>query len=159
MSKSDLLLESLTRFFSEKENSDQLRDVLCHNKGISLRNLEWFVTNYSKARHITYTAPNGKIFTVHVAYKSSLDGYSKKLFDPFCRTERIEFQGITTTVAQLNFIRWCITNGIIAYLIKQKEVLRTHSQPPKSCIRNKTHTVDTLESTEMHTQVQMTGSV
>ena len=75
------------------------------------------MTNYSKARHVTYTAPNGKIFTVHVAYKSSLDGYSKKLFDPFCRTERIEFQGLTTTVAQLNFIRWCITNGIIDYLI------------------------------------------
>jgi hypothetical protein len=116
MNKSSLLLESLTRFFSNQKNAEQLHDILSHRKGISLRNLEWFVTNYSKAQHVTYTAPNGKIFTVHVAYKSSLDGYSKKLFDPFCRTERIEFQGLTTTVAQLNFIRWCITNGIIDYL-------------------------------------------
>lgn len=120
MNKSSLLLESLTRFFSEQKNAEQLQDVLSHRKGISLRNLEWFVTNYSKNRHVTYTGPNGKIFTVHVAYKSSLDGYSKKLFDPFCRTERIEFQGVTTTVGQLNFIRWCITNGIIEYLVNNK---------------------------------------
>lgn len=60
--------------------------------------------------------PAGRQFTVHVAYKSSLDGYSKKLFDPFCRTERIQFQNLTTTVGQLNFIRWCITNGIIDYM-------------------------------------------
>lgn len=113
MNKSSLLLESLTRFFSDDKHSEQLHDILSHRKGISLRNLEWFVTNYSKSRNVTYTTPSGKMFTVHVAYKSSLDGYSKKLFDPFCRTERIEFQGVTTTVAQLNFIRWCITNGII----------------------------------------------
>lgn len=157
MSKSDVLLESLTRFFAEPLHAEQLGDVLCHRKGISLRNLEWFVTNYSKNRHVSYTAPNGKIFTVHVAYKSSLDGYSKKLFDPFCRTERIEFHGLTTTVAQLNFIRWCITNGIIEYLITQKEVLRTHSQSPKSCIHNKIHTADTPESTEMHMKEQTSG--
>lgn len=120
MSKSDLLLESLTRFFSEPKNRDQLSDILAHKNGISLRSLEWFVTNYSKNRHVTYTTQGGKTFTVHVAYKSSLDGYSKKLFDPFCRTERIEFQGFTTTVAQLNFIRWCITNGIINYILENK---------------------------------------
>jgi hypothetical protein len=120
MSKSDLLLESLTRFFSEPKNSDQLKDILAHKNGISLRSLEWFVTNYSKNRHVTYTTQTGKTFTVHVAYKSSLDGYSKKLFDPFCRTERIQFQGFTTTVAQLNFIRWTITNGIIDYILANK---------------------------------------
>lgn len=129
MNKSSLLLESLTRFFSDQQNAEQLHDVLSHRKGISLRNLEWFVTNYAKTRHVTYTGPNGKIFTVHVAYKSSLDGYSKKLFDPFCRTERIEFQGLTTTVAQLNFIRWCITNGIIAYLINNKTNMSSKTTP------------------------------
>lgn len=140
MSKSDVLLESLNRFFSEETYSAQLRDILSHKKGISLRNLEWFVTNYAKNKHVTYKTPTGKIFTVHMAYKSSLDGYSKKLFDPFCRTERIQFQGLKTTVAQLNFIRWCITNGIIDYIVKQKEVLQTHSETPELCIHNKTRT-------------------
>jgi len=130
MNKSTLLLESLTRFFSDEKNAEQLHDILSHRKGISLRNLEWFVTNYSKSRHVAYTAPNGKIFTVHVAYKSSLDGYSKKLFDPFCRTERIEFQGYTTTVAQLNFLRWCITNGIIEYIQNSKMLFSLQKRQP-----------------------------
>ena len=118
--KSDLLLASLTKFFEVQENREQLQNIIGNGKGPSLRKLEWFVTNYAKANHVTYTAPNGKMFTVHVAYKSSLDGYSKKLFDPFCRTERIQFQGLTTTPAQLNFIRWAISNGIVEHMKNNK---------------------------------------
>jgi len=118
--RSDLLLESLTRFYEDPSNSKNLHDILTtKSQGISLRNLEWFVTNYAKNRHVTYKTDGGRPFTVHVAYKSSLDGYSKKLFDPFCRTERIQFQGLTTTCAQLNFIKWCLTNGIIDYMTKE----------------------------------------
>jgi len=118
--KSDLLLASLTKFFEVPENREQLHNIIGNGNGPSLRKLEWFVTNYSKANHVTYTAPNGKMFTVHVAYKSSLDGYSKKLFDPFCRTERIQFQGFTTTPAQLNFIRWAVSNGIVDHIKNSK---------------------------------------
>jgi len=132
MSKSDLLLESMTRFYEDPKNSDRLHDILTtKSQGISLRNLEWFVTNYAKNRHVTYKVGQaGRSFTVHVAYKSSLDGYSKKLFDPFCRTERIQFQGLTTTVAQLNFVKWCLTNGIIEYMITHKPVGQTHPETP-----------------------------
>jgi len=122
MSKSDVLLESLTRFFNEPSNSEKLADILTHKNGVSLRNLEWFVTNYAKNKQVTYKTSAGKQFTVHVAYKSSLDGYSKKLFDPFCRTERIEFQGFKTTVGQLNFLRWVIHNNIIDYLKKEMNI-------------------------------------
>ena len=126
--RSELLLESLTKFYDEPENALRLKDILTtKSQGISLRNLEWFVTNYAKSRHVTYDSPTGRPFTVHVAYKSSLDGYSKKLFDPFCRTERIEFQGLSTTVAQLNFIKWRLSNGIIDYMIKDKIRPQNHS--------------------------------
>jgi hypothetical protein len=126
--RSELLLESLSRFYEDPENSEKLKDILTtKTQGISLRNLEWFVTNYAKNRHLTYDSPSGRPFTVHVAYKSSLDGYSKKLFDPFCRTERIEFQGLTTTVAQLNFVKFCIVNGIIDYMLKDKIRPQNHS--------------------------------
>jgi hypothetical protein len=68
-----------------------------------------------------------KLFSVHCAYKSSLDGYSKKLFDPFCRSSKISYvmpgtsDEIHTTVAQLNFIRWCIKNNIIEYIKDHKK--------------------------------------
>ena len=120
MSRSDLLLKSITEFYDEPCNFELLKGILEKTSGVSLRNLEWFITDYSKKKNFSYTTKTGKLFSVHMSYKSSLDGYSKKLFDPFCRTEKIEFQGIQTTVAQLNFIRWCIKNDIIK---TTKEVL------------------------------------
>jgi hypothetical protein len=126
MSRSDILLEFIKNFYSDAKNSGYLIDILEHRKGISLRNLEWFITDYSKKKNLTYTTNDGKSFTVHCAYKSSLDGYSKKLFDPFCRTEKFEYEipnskgvKIHTTVAQLNFIKWCIQNNIIDYITTQ----------------------------------------
>lgn len=121
MSKSEVLLESLKTFFSTNENQKILHDILTSHKGPSLRKLESFITVQSKRDNISYTTKDGRNFTVHVAYKSSLSGYSKRLFDPFCRTERIEFLGLSTTVAQLNFIRWCITNDIIKFLSEQTQ--------------------------------------
>ncbi len=121
MSKSSILLESLTSFFQDEKNFAVLDDILVKKTGVSLRKLETFITIQSKRENITYKTRDGKTFMVHVAYKSSLDGYSKKLFDPFCRTERIQFMGISTTVAQLNFIRWCITNGIIDFIKSRDE--------------------------------------
>lgn len=123
MRKEDILLESLQVFFSHEKNAQILVDILVKKQGISLRKLESFITIQSKKERVTYTTKSGKQFVVHVAYKSSLDGYSKKLFDPFCRTERIQFKiddthTISTTVAQLNFIKWCITNDIIEYITK-----------------------------------------
>jgi len=136
MSKETFLLASMAKFFDEPMNKQKLHAILGgKSHGPSLRKIEWFVTNYSKHNHVTYTAPNGKMFTVHVAYKSSLDGYSKKLFDPFCRTDRIEFQGLSTTVGQLNFLKWVITNGILDSL-KGMEGKQTHPEIAKEYIRS-----------------------
>jgi hypothetical protein len=122
MNKSDILLNSINSFYAKSENKATLVELLTKSGGISLRNLEWFITNYSKKNNLSYETKDGKIFSVHCAYKSSLDGYSKKLFDPFCRTEKIIYklpdtsEEIHTTVAQLNFIRWCIKNNIVDYI-------------------------------------------
>ena len=123
MSKQDILLKSLDDFFSDPTHFEELSDILNHTAGISLRNIEWFVTNYAREKRTKFKTPSGVNVDVHIAYKSSLGGYSKKFFDPFCRTERVQFKGFTTTVAQLNFIRWCIRNGILQYI--KREVPRT----------------------------------
>lgn len=126
MNKSDRLLISMDSFYSVPENRNILTQILNKSGGISLRNLEWFITNYSKKNNLTYKTGDGKMFSVHCSYKSSLDGYSKKLFDPFCRTEKINYlipgtnDEIHTTVAQLNFIKWCIKNNIIDYIKTHK---------------------------------------
>ena len=122
MNKSTILLSSINNFYTVPENRATLIELLNKSGGISLRNLEWFITNYSKKHNLSYETNDGRIFSVHCAYKSSLDGYSKKLFVPFCRADKIVYNvpgttdEIHTTVAQLNFIRWCIRNKIVDYI-------------------------------------------
>lgn len=132
--KEELLLKSLDEFFSIPEHFAELNDILTRKNGISLRNIEWFVTNYSKEKSTQFVTRSGSHIDVHIAYKSSLGGYSKKLFDPFCRTSRIEFKGLTTTIAQLNFIRWCMRNGILDYI--KAEQSQIHSELKGSHNRN-----------------------
>ena len=92
MSRSDVLKTSVENFYSDPKHSGVLCDILEKKGGISLRNLEWFITNYSRQRNLSFVTHEGKRFTVHCSYKSTLDGYSKKLFDPFCRAEKINFK-------------------------------------------------------------------
>ena len=130
MSRTTLLQQSLEKFYTEPENKRALDSVLSRDSDISLRNLEWFITKFSKERRVRYTTGEGREFDVHLGYKSSLGGYSKKLFDPFCRADKFDFMGHRTTVAQLNFIRWCINNDIFQYMRNNKvEIMPQYSHP------------------------------
>jgi hypothetical protein len=91
------------------------------NTDISIRLIDWFVTNYSKKMNVVYKVSNKEEpIVVWQDYKSQLKGWSKKFFDPFCRRERILFKykdgnqtnEIMTTLGQLNFFRWAIENKI-----------------------------------------------
>lgn len=118
--KQELIIQSLQRFYS---NRDDIQEIIEHLKGtseISLRLIDWFVTNYSKV-HCTSYILAGQEFVVYMNYKNQLKAYSKKLFDPFCRRERILFQipqqePILTTVGKLNFFRWAIEKDILTYI-------------------------------------------
>lgn len=134
--KSDLLMMRLTRYFSIPENFDILLPIVNGNSDISLRIIDWFVTNYSKKNNTSYTIKdksNGFLqqFIVFLGYKQQLRAYSKKQFDPFCRRERIAFyymkngesKHIYTTVGQLNFFRWAIGYKIIDYIQKNLEII------------------------------------
>ncbi len=48
MNKSNILLSSINTFYTIPENRATLVELLNKTRGISLRNLEWFITNYSK---------------------------------------------------------------------------------------------------------------
>lgn len=128
MSRAELLLGSINQFYTDQSNANIFKSLVqSKDGGISLRALEHFITNYAKKTNATYKTSDGKIFAVHCSYKSSLDGYSKKLFDPFARSHKFEYtmpasgEKVITTVAQLNFIRWVIKNDIIKYLKMSKD--------------------------------------
>jgi len=122
IAKAELLMVNLTKFYTKKTNYDVLLPILNGSSKLSLRIIDWFVTNYSKKYNISYIVKNYQ-FIVYLDYKKRLKAYSKKVFDPFCRRERIEFyydnnNSIVTTVGQLNFFQWAIKNNIIKYIKK-----------------------------------------
>jgi hypothetical protein len=101
---------------------------------ISLRIVDWFVTNYSKKYYTVYeltTALTGvERFKVYNDYKLKLKAYSKRRFDPFCRWERIsipydEENFMETTIGQLNFFKWAIENTIIDYIETHYQEIET----------------------------------
>ena len=89
--KEDLLMKQLTQYFNNIKNINSMIPIIQSTSQISLRMIDWFITNYAKTKNISYIC-NNKNFRVHQNYKSQLKAYSKKRFDPFCRRERIAFQ-------------------------------------------------------------------
>jgi len=116
----ELLIFSLQRFYSSRTDLDKLIPILKGEGDISLRLIDWFVTNYAKKHHVSYILSEQE-FIVYLNYKGQLKAFSKKLFDPFCRRERILFQcgmyePFETTVGQLNFFRWAFEKNILDYI-------------------------------------------
>ena len=120
--KKDILMNNLKRFFKIKKNFMYLKNIIEGKNKISLRLIDWFVTNYCKKYNIKYKLKTNKYFNVYLDYKCQLKSYRKKLFDPFRRKEKIEISlnnhSIFTTVGQLNFFKWAIKNNIIDYIKK-----------------------------------------
>ncbi len=164
-SKQKTLLYStngLINFYHDSTNKRILTTVCNQETPISLRLLDWLVTNYSKNYDvhydlyentnnaiggIEYYVPSNKNFNLWKDYKNQLKSFSKKLFDPFCRRQRIFFNlstydvialhennfdtyeknkaGIVTTVGQLNFFRWAIVNRVIDYAFDNLEKIES----------------------------------
>ena len=124
--RADILKESLEKFYSKKGMLDKFNKVVFERtSGYSLRIIEWFCNNYSKKYDIIYKIPKtSKEFNVYLSYKCQLDSYSKKQFDPFNRKHKgfdpfeitIDKKNVSTTVGQLNFFKWCISNWVLDYI-------------------------------------------
>ncbi len=114
------LLDALRAFYGVPVWLQRLTDCLRGPSRVSLRVLDWLVTNYAKRVNIVYPVPPHCAFNMYTSYKAQLRGYRKAEFDPFCRRERIpwvdshgrEFQ---TTIGQLTFFRWALTTGVVEY--------------------------------------------
>ena len=109
--QNSLLLDNLLDYYKDGKINKILK-IINGDSEISLRLIDWFITNYSKKHFTVYNLKkNGKDtrFKVYIDYKLKLKAYSKKRFDPFCRWERInipygENTYIQTTIGQLNFL-------------------------------------------------------
>lgn len=141
-SKSELLLAKLKEFYSQNNNKYLILPIIKGETSISLRLLDWLVTNYAKRYNVNYDITQGGTpinFNIYHDYRNQLNAYSKAIFDPFSRRQRIFYfletdetiyiekkdpiyqnrkDGFITTVGQLNFFRWALTKGVINYAFR-----------------------------------------
>lgn len=150
------LKENLLTFFNTQKNIDILFNVIEKKTNYSLRVIEWFVTNYCKKHLVSYKI-NGKEFNVYKKYKDTLKSYTKDKFDPFKRSKnggdkfkiknKKTNQTIETTVCQLNFFKWVISNNINEYIdknivkikleMKNESIEKTKEKPKVKVVQQK----------------------
>jgi hypothetical protein len=125
--KLSLLMKNMIEFYKTQKYVDEIKSIIDQENIISLRILDWFITNYSK-KYRTYIKTNDNYFDVYMEYKLMLRSYSKKNFDPFCRKNKIEFyytndKFIETSCGQLSFFKWCFQNGILPYVKSHLDII------------------------------------
>jgi len=137
----------LMEFYKEKGNLHKMIRIINGESKISLRIVDWFVTNYAKKYYTVYDLPDGSHdtyrFKVYNDYKLKLKAYSKKRLDPFCRWERISIpyddeKNMETTIGQLNFFKWAIENRIIEYIENHYDDIEADMNARNSTSKRKT---------------------
>lgn len=144
VSREEAILNSLLRFYNQDPQYLNILAAISKQKTIiSLREMDYTVTNYSNNNKIVYRLKDGTLFNMYLDYKGQLRGYSKRNFDPFCRRQRIylDFEtktpqflddkdidkyktkedGLVTTIGQLAFFRWAILNEVVDFCFNNKE--------------------------------------
>ena len=151
--QNDLLLNKLTEFYTNLEYLETMMRIINGETKISLRIVDWFVTNYAKKYYTVYNIPSSKEdmstrFKVYHDYKLKLKAYSKKRFDPFCRWERITIpfmeKHMETTIGQLNFFKWAIENKAIDYIEENYQQIENDMNSRNTSSKKR----DTLENGE-----------
>lgn len=141
-----LLMNKMMEFYNKDNNIEKILPIINGESGVSLRLIDWFVTNYSKKNYtvLKFKNKNGdeKRFKVYYDYKLRLKAYSKKRFDPFCRWDRINIPykdgtSIQTTLGQLNFFKWALDNKILDYIKKNADSINNDMNKRNSTSKNK----------------------
>lgn len=156
----DLLMVSLSNFYNTKSNINRILPIInpSNNNRVSLRLIDWFVTNYSKKNNtiISKKKDNNVVhFNVYLSYRSQLKAFSKQLFDSFRRRDRITFfydveKSIETTIGQLNMFRWILQNDILEYIQNNLEDIEADMIKTQKDNQNKRD--DNLKVKAVHTE-------
>ena len=95
--------------------------LICMNSTVSLRLINWFVISYCKNHNFVTKCSSKRNIHVYQSYRTWLKYWKRELFDAFRRGPRIYFvltkQTYSTTVAQLNYIFWALSNDILKFLL------------------------------------------
>ena len=162
--QNDILLNKLMIFYKETEYFDKMISIINGTSKISLRIVDWFVTNYSKKNYCVIENPiTNERFKVYNDYKLKLKAYSKKKFDPFCRWDRInvpykDTMCVQTTLGQLNFFKWTIENNILEYIENNYSIIENDMNLRNSSAKVKNTSINSNTSIESSDSYTSTSS-
>jgi len=124
-------LKEVEPFFADRRVGDIVGDL--KKDGISLRVVDWLVTNYSRKTNLGSwrTSHRGlpQYVELHQVYRNVLKIWRRRLFDPFQRFQRVYYLGggggslVTTTVGQLNFFKIMIEECGILEMLKNPRLI------------------------------------
>ena len=101
--------------------------LVTQESDVSLRALDWLVTNYSKKYNIVCKTQEGNLFNIYHGYKIALTHFRRRHFDPFRRRDRIKFMCdgkiYESTVGQSNFVNWAHHKGVLQYALCHTDIL------------------------------------
>ena len=107
--------------------AESLCPILTGVYGVSLRALDWLVTNYSRKTGLVVRGES-----VHRSYRKKLNTWRRRHFDPFQRcasrtrgkvTFIFDDRTYETTIGQLNFISWAHRTGIVDYIRRHINII------------------------------------
>jgi hypothetical protein len=151
------------KFYHEDNNLEKMLRIINGESPISLRIIDWFATNYAKKFFTVYEVGINRRFKVYVDYKLKLKAYSKRRFDPFCRWDRITIPYVNgtfiqTTIGQLNFFKWALENGVVAYIEKNYGTIEDDMNARNSTSRRNNADTDTNTNTNTNTNAEDSNS-
>jgi len=143
----EVLLISVLEWYNEDyDNVVQFMNIVKRKNGMSLRVIDWLVTNFSKSYAVTIET-KGIPRDLNRDYQKNLSAYNKRNMDPFARRNKIVVtimhdnsteEKRSTTVGQLNFFRWFGRNKVAEYLVKNRHLVECHmkdTDPKRKCPR------------------------
>lgn len=116
----------IDKFFRKCPNElkEKMVKIINSESIISLRVLEWVVTK-SSSNSINIKLSDTEHYSINIMYKAQLKSYKKKNFDFFRRDKKFKYiydkdnnKKVITTLGQLNFFKWALSNKIIDYVEK-----------------------------------------
>lgn len=124
------------------------------------------MSRYAKTHDCYFVNQQGQKLSVYGEYVLQLRGFSKRRSDPFCRSQRFRMtvgsaerpETVTTSVRQLNFLKWLGQTGILKFIfdniehlhaeyLKEKEMSKRGEIPPTMASEGE---VPSYERTRMH---------
>lgn len=165
--QNELLLNNLMDFYKNEDTLTRMLKIITGESKISLRIVDWFVTNYAKKNYTLYEFVNNHgeniRFKVYFDYKLKLKAYSKKRLDPFCRWDRISipYKGgnfIETTIGQLNFFRWAIENKVIDYIEENYETIEKDMNNRNSTSKRKEIIINNSKTRKKREELSISAS-